>query len=156
MRFYGDPVIWSDKDQLTAIQISLEMKNKEPYKLYLNQNCFIIEDVDTKRFNQVVGRSMIGHFKNNDLNYIDVIGNAESIYFLLDEKNKFVGVNRNKSSRIRINIKNGKIDIISFINSPVGKILPPAQMDGPESKFEHFNWKENQRPHSKMEIYHSK
>lgn len=152
MRFYGLPVIWNEKNQLTGIEISVETKNDEPHKLYINGDCLIIENVDGLHYNQVKGRTAIGHFKKGNLNYLDVIGNSESIYFLTDDEQKFIGMNKNQSSKIRIQFKESNINTISFLSSPVGKVIPPEKMDGPEARFDKFIWRGNERPLSKAAI----
>jgi len=50
-------------------------------------NAFIASQVDTSRFNQIKGRSLTGHFKNNELYKINIKGNGEALYYLLDGEN---------------------------------------------------------------------
>ena len=154
--FYHDPVLWHEKSQITADLIILYTKNDEMDKMELQGNGFLAEQVDSMRFNQVKGRSMMGYFKNNKLDYLDAEGNAESIYFLTDDENKFVGRNNITSSTIRILMGEDKIQEIRFMKSPSGKVTPPESMDDKDAFLEGFHWQGDKRPLTLMDLFFMK
>ncbi len=59
-------------------------KNRQTDRLELYNNAFIASKVDSLRFNQIKGRSLTGYFKDNELYKIDIKGNGELLYYLLD------------------------------------------------------------------------
>ena len=62
-RFFGEPVIWSDENQITAEFISMFIKNQQADHLEMTNDAFIISREDSVKYNQITGRSMIGYIK---------------------------------------------------------------------------------------------
>lgn len=150
---FGIPVLWQDKSQITARQIRFYLKNGELNKMQLTENSFMAEQIDSIRFNQVKGRNMIGFFENNQLNEVFTEGNAESVYFLKDEQNKFIGRNNIIASFIHIELNNRKIEKIKFLTGPEGYVEPPQDMDKPEAFLNGFLWLEKQRPTQISDVF---
>jgi lipopolysaccharide export system protein LptA len=152
IRFYQEPVIWSDENQLTADSMALFTKNRKSERMELYNSAFIVSKVDTLRFNQIKGRSLTGYFKNNELFKIDVTGNAESVYHLLDGPH-VAGVNTGKCARMQITVDEGKIvDIVQY-DAPEGVIDPPFQSSLKPARLEGFEWFENIRPGNVEDIF---
>ncbi len=149
-----DPIMWFDKYQATSKRILVHTKNNRVYKADFLQNAFLImpEDTVNLRFSQVKGRDMYGHFKDNELNVVDVIGNGESIYYVKDESKKYIGVNKIVSSNIRIGVKDRKISTISFIKSPDADLLPVPTVGTQEGRLPGFKWRTSEKPKSKEDL----
>jgi lipopolysaccharide export system protein LptA len=80
-RFYGEPVLWSDDNQITAEFIEIYTKNQALDRIEIINTAFIISQEDSVRFNQIKGRNMTAYVKNNQLQTIDVNGNAQTVYY---------------------------------------------------------------------------
>jgi lipopolysaccharide export system protein LptA len=152
IRLYRAPVIWSESNQLTADSMALITKNREAQTLELFSTAFVSSQVDTVRFNQIKGRSLTGHFKDNKLNKIDVKGNGESIYYLIDGDN-ITGVNQSKCANIEGLVVDGKISVITDIGSPEGFIDPPDAIKPEETRLKGFSWLNDLRPKQKSDIF---
>ncbi len=152
IRFYYKPVIWSSENQLTSDSMALFTKNQKSDRLELYNAAFIVSKVDTLRYNQIKGRSLTGYFKENKIYKIDVTGNAESIYFLLDGKD-IAGVNTGKCARIQIFVSDGKINSIIQHEAPEGVINPPNISTLKPPRLEGFSWFENLRPKKMEDIF---
>ena len=150
---YNNPVIWSKENQITGINVRIALRNKKVDKMYLDDNAMLISKNDTIRFNQVKGRNMIGYFTNSELRSIDVKGNAEAIYFLKDEKGKFVGTNHIEASSIKIGVSKNKISSITFLTSPTGNVQPPAITSLNDIRLKGFLWRKHERPESIEDIF---
>jgi hypothetical protein len=72
---------------------------------------------DSLRFNQISGKLIIGQIYDNKLRYADVNGNAQTLYYL-KENNRYTGMNRLLSSKIRIHLLDNQIDSIKFYPKP--------------------------------------
>jgi len=151
IRFYHEPVIWSQKSQLTADSLALFTRNRQADKLLLYSSSFIVEEVDTTRYNQIKGRSLTGYFRENDLYRIVIEGNGETIYFLTDN-DEVVGINHAKCSSIDIYLEDGKIREIFELENPEGIIDPPGKPHK-ELKLEGFAWYDSLRPKKKSDIF---
>jgi hypothetical protein len=152
IRFYTSPVIWSDENQLTSDSIALFTKNRQADRMELYNSAFIVSQVDRTRFNQIKGRSLTGYFRNNELYKINIVGNGETIYYLLDG-DEVVGVNKAKCASVEIFVKEGKITEINEYQNPEGAIDPPSAVDPETLRLEGFSWLDHQRPKKVTDIF---
>jgi hypothetical protein len=148
-------VIWSEENQLTSDSIAIFTKNRQTERMELYNSAFIAINVDSSRYNQIKGKSLIGYFSDNKLFKITIEGNSETIYFLVDKDGQ-VGVNRVKSSSIEIYVDKGKIMEIYFHQNPDGKLDPPL-LNSPETlKLPGFSWLDKLRPKKVSDIFSDK
>ena len=152
IRMYTAPVIWSEGNQLTSDSMAVFSKNRQTDRLELYSSAFVTSKIDTIRFNQIKGRALTGYFKNNELYKIDIRGNGESIYYLLDEEN-IAGINQSKCVNIEVFIVNGKISEIFEYQDPEGYIDPPEPKIPKELRLVGFSWLEEVRPKDKNDIF---
>jgi len=152
IRMYYAPVIWSEENQLTSDSMSIFTKNQQADRLELYSSAFITSKVDTSRFNQIKGRSLTGYFKDNELYKIDIKGNGESIYYLLE--GEFVaGINQAKCANIQVLVEKGKISEIIELQNPEGTIDPPIPLSPEPLRLKGFNWFDLLRPKKKNDIF---
>lgn len=153
VRCYVNPMIWAQGSQLSGDTVYLQMKNKKLDNMLLQHNSFIVntEDADSTNFNQIKGKVITGYFKNNKLNNMFVDGNAESVYYL-KEDSAYSGLNHMISSRLRILLKDNKLNNISAIRSIEASITPMKDLREEDRVLKGFIWKPRDRPKSKEEI----
>ncbi|MBS1231587.1 MAG: organic solvent tolerance protein OstA, partial [Bacteroidetes bacterium] len=118
----------------------------------LYNSAFVASQVDDYRFNQIKGRSLTGFFKDNELFKINVEGNGESIYYILDG-DEVVAVSKAKCSRIEIFVEDGKIIEINELQNPEGVIDPPEQGNSESNRLEGFSWLDLLRPKNVADIF---
>jgi lipopolysaccharide export system protein LptA len=150
IRLYREPIIWAEENQLTADSMSVFTKNQKTDRLELYNTAFIISQVDTVRFNQTKGRSLIGYFKDNEIYKIDIKGNGEVVYYLLDEE-MVAGIDQSKCADIQVLLENGKPSEIYEFENPEGVINPPLPIKA--IRLEGFKWHDNLRPKKKADIF---
>lgn len=150
IRLYRLPVIWSDENQLTSDSMAVFTKNQQTDRLELYNAAFIVSQVDTIRFNQIKGRNLTGHFKNNELYKIDIKGNGESLYYLLDG-DAVAGRNQSKCANIEVIVDKGKVIEIYEHDNPEGFIDPPLPAN--PDRLDGFKWFDNLRPRKKNDIF---
>ncbi len=151
-RFFGDPVIWSDENQITAEFIDLFVKNQEADRLEMTNEAFIISREDSGRYNQIKGRSMTGYIRANQLSRIDVDGNSQTVYYAKD-RNKFIGVNKAESANLIIKFKEGKVDYIIYLVNPDLTYYPLTKFPQNERLLPDFKWFGEYRPLSKNDVF---
>ena len=152
MKFYGTPYIWSDENQLSSEFTQLFTKNRQPNRIEMFGSSFIISKEDTAYFNQIKGKNMVGHFRDNEIYRIDVSGNGQSIYFASDE-GKIVGMNKAESSDIVLYLRENKIEQIKFLNQPDMLLIPKNEISTDNLRLEGFQWKERDRPLKVADIF---
>jgi len=152
IRLYKEPVLWNEENQLTSDSVAIFTKNRQADRMELYNSAFIVSQIDTMRFNQIKGRSLTGYFKDNKLTRIDIDGNGESIYYLIDG-DEIVGVNTAKCARIEILFADGKIKDIFEYQNPEGVIDPPSQSPEANRYLEGFSWLDKLRPKKFEDIF---
>jgi lipopolysaccharide export system protein LptA len=152
VQLFKNPVIWSDIHQLSADEIEMKQVANAPDELHLRNNGFIISKLDSGRFDQIKGREMVGYVVNSELNQIDVNGSGQTLYYARQEE-EIIGLNRVESSRISIRFREGKIFRISFLQKPEGLLKPLFELTEEDKTLRGFDWKINQRPLSKHDVF---
>jgi lipopolysaccharide export system protein LptA len=151
-RMYYDPVIWSDNIQISGDTAFLHTKNRKADKFEIYKSGFIVSPSGKKYFDQIKGVDIFGYFEENEMRKVDVIGNAESLYFGKDEKDKYVGNNKALSVNISIYFKEKKIDKIVFIKKPEAVFTPMKMLTKEQYYLKDFNWQIDRKPKSREEL----
>jgi lipopolysaccharide export system protein LptA len=152
IRFYKAPVIWSEENQLTSDSMKIFTKNRQTDRLELYNSAFVASQIDTINYNQIKGRSLTGFFKNNELYRIEIKGNGESIYYILDGES-IAGISTSKCTNIEAFVENGKISEVTDYGNPEGQIDPPDLKLSVERRLEDFKWLDNLRPKNRDDIF---
>ena len=150
------PVLWHHENQITGDSIHLisNPKTESLDSLKVFENAFVIsKDSLGAGYNQISGKKLDGLFKENELHTIDVIKNAESIYFLRNADNELVGIDKSKSGKIRIWVSENKIDELRKINQIDGKTYPEDDFPENERILKGFVWRETERPRSVEDLF---
>lgn len=150
---YNDPVMWSDENQLTSDSVKIVIANNQIDTMVLYNSCFIISKDDTASYNQIKGRTMIGYFKNNEINKIKVTGNAETLYYLREENNDLIGIQKAISNKMVIYIDSNQIRGFTYIDKPDGAIHTVNELGPDELILRDFKWIEGKRPMRKEDVF---
>jgi len=150
------PVLWHFESQITGDSIHLisNTKNETLDSLKVFNSAFVIsKDSLGDGFNQISGKVLYGLFENNELNTIDVIKNAETIYYLRNSENELVGIDKSKSGSIKIFISENQIDELRKINQIGGKTYPEVEFPKKERKLKGFIWRNEERPRTVDDLF---
>tara|TARA_B110000971_G_scaffold151611_1_gene154832 strand:- start:525 stop:2252 length:1728 start_codon:yes stop_codon:yes gene_type:complete len=150
------PVLWNLKNQITGDSIHLISNSKTETldSLKVFNNAFIIsKDSLGDGYNQISGQKLFGLFENNSLSTIDIIKNAESIYYLRNEDNELVGIDKSKSGSIKVWITENTIDEMRKYNQIGGKMHPEIEFPENEKILKGFHWRDSERPTSVEDLF---
>jgi len=153
IHMYHEPILWSEEHQLTADKIEVETWDNNVKQVNMNDAAFIVSKEDTDNFNQIKGRRIVGHFNNNQLYKMDVFGNGETIYYVRDEDEELVGVNKSISSNMTIFVEGNQVNEIIFREDPEADLYPPEDIPEEERLLRNFEWLIDIRPKSKKDIF---
>jgi lipopolysaccharide export system protein LptA len=142
------PILWSDTSQFSGDTIRLQMKNKHLDRLWLRKNALVINSEEGLMFNQIKGRNTTAFFSNNKVREMLVEGNAEAVYYAIDDKKAYVGVNETACSEMRLFFTENKVDHIRFYTQPAGKFTPMKKAGKESKKLKGFFWEKVRRPRS--------
>ncbi|OYU80181.1 MAG: OstA-like protein [Flavobacterium sp. BFFFF1] len=155
-KLIGHPIIWNGKNQMTGDVMHL-VGNNNTEKLdslkVLNNAFLIAKDTVGNGFNQVKGVNLYGKFNDNKLNEADVVKNTEIIYFMRDDKQELIGINKSVSSRINLKLKDNEIDEITQYDKPDSDLYPETKFPENARKLRGFIWREDERIRTKDDIF---
>lgn len=156
-RMYKDPIVWAQQSQITGDTIYIFTASKKPQRMFAFDNSLIINRVQAKDnfYNQVKGRHVNAYFdKDGNINYTRTRGSqAEYIYYLVDEENKYIGVNKSSSDVIEMYFVNKEPYELKLFNAVKANMSPMGQIDHDNIKLRGFKWQEDRRPKTKYELF---
>lgn len=155
MQMLGKPVVFRGLSQMTGHEIQL-LNNPITEKLdslKVLKDAFLIEkDTIGTGYNQAKGINLYGKFEDDKLKTIDLIQNAEMIYYIYDE-GQLEGIDKGICSRIFIELEDQKIDTATRFVNPSSTTYPPEKFPENESKLNGFVWREDERILTKEDIF---
>lgn len=157
-RLFKNPVVWTSGNQLVGDTIYMFTENKKPKRMFVFENAIAINRVDTisshNYFNQVRGRSINAMFSKGEIDSIRAKGSAESVYYILDALNKYIGVDKSSSDILDLYFENKKPVRIKKISSVTGRITPIQDVnDFSEFQIRGFRLYDYRRPKTKYELF---
>lgn len=151
-----NPILWNVGNQMTGDSIHLisNTETEELDSLKVFKNAFVIsKDTIGEGYNQIKGQKLYGLFTNNELSTIDIIKNAETIYYLRNENNELVGIDKAKSGKIKIWISNNTIDEVRKIKQIDGSTYPEDEFPKNGRLLRGFDWRDDERPKSVEDLF---
>jgi len=157
IHFYTAPALWSSGNQMTADSIRIRLKGKKIDKLFMVGNSFVVSKDSLSNFNQIKGRKMVTDFQGSKINNVLVEGNAESLYYALEEKimdldsmkaklTITMGMNKMICSKMKIIFLDGKVNTVNAYVQPDAQFVPPHEIKEADRKLKGFAWKAELRP----------
>lgn len=151
-----NPVLWNLGNQMTGDTIHLisNPKTEQLDSLLVFNDAFIVsKDTLGDGYSQTKGQKLIGLFEDNKLYNVDIIKNAEVIYFMRNDKNELIGINKSKSGSINMRIENNEIVETRFINQVDGDIYPESEFPKNARTLRGFVWRDEERPKSVEDLF---
>jgi lipopolysaccharide export system protein LptA len=154
IRLYYDPIIWSGNTQITGDTIFLFTQNQQPKRLYAFEKGMIVNRTKEGFFNQMAGKTINGYFVDGKIDYMNVRGSqSESIYYLQDDDQAYIGMNRASGDVINLYFLNEDLKKVIFINEINGVIFPMGLVPPDQKELKNFKWLDAQRPKNKLELF---
>lgn len=155
-KLIGNPILWNGGSQITGDIMHLigDNNTKKLDSLKVLNNTFLIsKDTLGTGYNQVKGLNLFGKFKEGKLHDVDVIKNTEVVYFMRNDANELIGINKNVSSKINLILENNAVETITFFNRVDGDIYPEEDLPENARKLRGFVWRGDERIKSKDDIF---
>lgn len=152
-----NPVIWNGVNQMTgdSIHIISNVKTEKLDSLKVLNNAFIIsvDSISKTGYNQAKGKDLFGQFKENELRILDLDKNTEVIYYMYNDDDELIGINKTIASAIRITMANNDIEELTFRTQPEGDIFPEKELPLEERKLKGFIWRGDEQILTKDDIF---
>lgn len=151
------PILWNGPSQMTGKSIYLisDPKTKSLDSLKVIDNAFVVslDSISKKGYNQIKGKILNGTFNNNQLDHIQIDQNTEVIYYVYDDENELMGINKTICSAVTMEMQDGGIEEISFILNPEGTIYPLSDIPIEDRKLEGFLWYGSEQIKSPSDLF---
>jgi lipopolysaccharide export system protein LptA len=155
-KLIGNPILWNGDSQITGDVMHL-IGDKATQKLdslkVLNNTFLVSKDTLGTGYNQTKGQNLFGKFKDGKLHDVDIIKNAEVIYYMRNEAHELIGINKNVSSKINIIFDQNAIDTITFFKQVDGIIYPEAELPENARTLRGLNWRGDERIKTKDDVF---
>lgn len=155
-KLIGNPILWNGESQITGDIMHLIGDNttrKIDSLKVLNNTFLISKDTLGTGYNQVKGLNLFGKFRDGKLHDVDVIKNTEVVYFMRNDANELIGINKNVSSKINMILENNAVETITFFNKVDGDIYPEDELPENARKLRGMVWRGSERIKSKDDIF---
>lgn len=156
-KMIGKPILWNNENQMTGDIMHLIGNNKTQKldSLKVLNNAFIIQkdSLSKNGYNQIKGQNLYGKFVDSKLKEVDVVKNAEVIYYMYNDANEFIGINKTVCSKINLELETNKISAITFFTKTDSHIYPEADFPENARKLRGFLWRGDERILSKNDIF---
>ncbi|MCD8269808.1 MAG: hypothetical protein LUD46_16000 [Parabacteroides sp.] len=150
---YDDPVLWNEQYQLYGDTIVIYMNDSTIDYAHVIQFAFAVQHVDSTYYNQLKGNDLKAYFEGQAIRQIDVEGNAESIFYPLENDGAKIGLNETKSGFLTIWVKDNKLDKLKIWPTPQGSLTPIPDLKPEQKTLKDFYWFDYLRPKNKDDIY---
>jgi lipopolysaccharide export system protein LptA len=155
-KLIGNPILWNGDSQITGDIMHL-IGNNNTQKLdslkVLNNTFLVSKDTLGTGYNQIKGQNLFGKFEEGKLHDVDIIKNTEVIYYMRNDAQELIGINKNKSSKINILFNKNEVDQITFFTQVDGDLFPEKDLPENDRKFKGFIWRGEERIQSKEDIF---
>jgi hypothetical protein len=149
---YSDPVVWNEMYQLYGDTILIYMNDSAIDRAHIIQFAFAVQLLDTTYYNQLKGNDMLAYFEGNAMKQIDVSGNAESIFYPLDN-GEMIGLNQTKSAYLTIWLQDNKLERLKLWPTSEGTLIPIPDLTPEQKTLRDFYWFDYLRPVDQDDIY---
>ena len=155
-KLIGNPILWNGESQITGDIMHL-IGNNTTQKLdslkVLNNPFLVSKDTLGSGYNQIKGQNLFGKFEEGKLHDVDIIKNTEVIYYMRNDAQELIGINKNKSSKINILFNKNEVDEITFFQQVDGDLFPEKDLPENDRKLKGFIWRSDERILSKDDIF---
>lgn len=146
MKFFHDPLLWSDESQLMGNYIEAKIAKQQISHLMINKSAFIITEVDSTMFDQIQGKDIFAQFREGKIHRVDVKGNGKTLYHIQNEDSLYLEANSAECADISIQFDSAKISLITFKEAPNAIYQSIEGMSKSERYMEGFRWEAAIRP----------
>jgi lipopolysaccharide export system protein LptA len=149
---FGQPVIWSDESQLSAEYMEVHSLDGDIDRIIMKNTALIVSEEQEGFYNQIKGKDIVGIIRNGELYRVNVDGNAETLYYPLDNE-EIIGINRAASASLVIYLRENRPDRIIFLKDVDSNLYPLEDLTEEERLLKNFQWLDHIRPVSPEDVF---
>jgi len=153
LSFYQEPILWSNKQQISGEFIQMYTQNNKPKLLHIQRSAMLISQEGDSLYDQSSGKDLKAYFDSSQVVKVEIRGNAETVYLPRDKDEEIMGLNRLEGSSLDLYRHDEKVKKVVVWPEPKGKFYPLNLLD-PEARYlRNFAWYADARPTSPEDIF---
>jgi hypothetical protein len=154
INMYGEPVVWANENQLSGSFIQAFVNNSELDRVQISRPAVASQQVDSVHFNQLSGNEMTAFVIENELKRVFISGNAETIYYPVDDADStIIGINKTESSFVNMFFIEKELDRIVLTDATNGGMFPIDKFEKHDLYLRNFFWLPEHRPKDKDDVF---
>lgn len=155
LTMYDEPIVWNTNRQLLGDSIKVYMNDSTIREAHIYGNAMSIEQLaDKQYYNQVRSKTMHAQFIEGKIRTGQTIGNVETIYFPVDDKDKsLTGLNYLETDTMRFFMSPERQLQKIWTNKFTSTLYPMTQIPPDKLLLPNFHWYEDVRPKDKNDIF---
>ena len=142
---YTLPAMWVEDTQITGDSILVFFGDSTVKYIKIPSCGFIASKDSLNDINQVKGNSVDIYFEDNRIDFVDVFGDVETIYFLNGDEGN-VGVNNVTSENARMMFRSGEIDRFNFYVGVKSTLYPLEKAKEENKRLPGLRWRIDEKP----------
>jgi hypothetical protein len=151
------PIIWSADNQMTGdiIHLISNIETEKLDSLKVIKNAFVVslDTIGKKGYNQAKGIYLFGKFIKNELKEVDLISNTEVVYWMYNDDQELIGINKTVCSKINITFANNDVEDLTFFVEPDGTIFTEGNLAAEQRILKGMVWRGVERILTKDDIF---
>jgi hypothetical protein len=151
------PIIWSADNQMTGdiIHLISNIETEKLDSLKVIKNAFVVslDTIGKKGYNQAKGIYLFGKFIKNELKEVDLISNTEVVYWMYNDDQELIGINKTVCSKINITFANNDVEDLTFFVEPDGTIFTEGNLAAEQRILKGMVWRGGERILTKDDIF---
>ena len=155
MTMYKDPIVWNGNRQLLGEVIHAYMRDSTLRLAHVVGQALSVEMLpDSLHYNQIASKEMKAHFVDGQMRMAESIGNVQTIYYPIDDKDStLMGLNNLETDTLRMYMTpQRQLDHI-WTNKFTSVMYPMTQIPPTKYKLSNFAWFDDIRPKDKNDIF---
>ncbi|HET8572517.1 MAG TPA: OstA-like protein [Edaphocola sp.] len=151
LRMYREPYLWPNNSQVSGKMIYLKLDSNRLRELIVPEEGILINrsgPAQADMYNQIQGDVIHGFFENNRLRRLTASPHAESIYYVTNDDNEYVGCSKAGSREIDIlfDSTGNKVSKIYYRQNVSQDMTPMKDVQPQAMRLSRFKWQEALRP----------
>jgi len=154
LTLYKDPILWNEDSQILGEKIIFYMNDSTIDWAHVIGQALFVQMIDTVHYNQIAGREIKAFFKNSEIDYADVKGNVQAVFYPLDADSAMIGMNTTEGSSLRTYFKMRAVNKIVMLGHSNGVMYPMEKLDRKKMYLSNFNWFDRIRPRDPEDVFY--
>ena len=154
LTLFHDPILWNEDQQVLGEKIIFYMNDSTIDWAHVIGQALFVQMLDSVHFNQISGREMKAYFKDGEIDYADVNGNVEAVFYPLDSDSAMIGMNTTEGSSLRVHFRMRTVNKIVMLGSSNGVMYPMEKLEEKKMYLPNFNWFDRIRPLDAEDVFY--